>query len=109
MSAQQGPLAGLVVLDLTSNAATAFTTVLLADLGAQVITVEPPGGSMVRKMRAAPFYLRGKESIVLDLHDPADLDVAKELASGADVVIEAFGAGAADRLGLGYDDLKIAN
>jgi crotonobetainyl-CoA:carnitine CoA-transferase CaiB-like acyl-CoA transferase len=109
MSAERGPLADLVVLDLTGNVATAFTTVLLADLGAEVITVEPPFGCMVRGMRAAPFYLRGKKSVVLDLHDPSDLAVAVGLASGADVVIEAFGAGAADRLGVGYDELAETN
>ena len=93
MADNPGPLAGLVVLDLTGNVASAYTSLLFADFGAEVITVEPPGGSMVRKMTAAPFYLRGKKSIVLDLHDEVDATVCRELASGADVVIEAFGAG----------------
>ena len=64
---------------------------------------------MVRKMTAAPFYLRGKKSIVLDLHDEDDLAVCRELAAGSDVVIEAFGAGDAERLGLGYDVLEERN
>src|SRR5438046_2236277 len=103
MAEQQGPLAGLVVVDLTGNVASAYTSLLFADLGAEVVQVEPPGGSMVRHMTAAPFYLRGKKSIVLDLHDATDVAVAQELCAGADVVIEAFGAGTADELGLGYD------
>lgn len=109
MSANGGPLRGLVVIDLTSNVASAYTSLLFADYGAEVIQVEPPGGSQVRAMAAAPFYLRGKKSVVLDLHDPTDLEVARRLASGADVVIEAFGAGVADRLGLGYEELRSDN
>jgi crotonobetainyl-CoA:carnitine CoA-transferase CaiB-like acyl-CoA transferase len=103
------PLDGLVVLDLTGNVASAYTSLLFADLGAEVIMVEPPGGSMVRKMTAAPFYLRGKKSIVLDLREPVDLAVCRDLAGGSDVVIEAFGPGAADRLGLSYDELRRPN
>lgn len=109
MPGQQGPLEGLTVVDLTSNVCTAFATVLFADLGAEVISVERPGGSDARAMTAAPFYLRGKKSIVLDLHTVADLDVARRLAAGADVVFEAFGAGQADRLGLGYEALERLN
>jgi crotonobetainyl-CoA:carnitine CoA-transferase CaiB-like acyl-CoA transferase len=105
----QGPLEGLVVVDLTSNVTSAYTSLLFADYGAEVIQVERPGGSVVRAMTAAPFYLRGKKSIVLDLHDAADVAVARELAAGADVVIEAFGPGVAVRLGLGYDDLRNGN
>jgi crotonobetainyl-CoA:carnitine CoA-transferase CaiB-like acyl-CoA transferase len=78
---------------------------VLADFGAEVIQVERPGGSRLRRMAAWPFWLRGKKSIVLDLRDRADLEVARRLVVGADVVAEAFGAGRADRLGLGYDSL----
>ena len=109
MADNPGPLAGLVVMDLTGNVASAYTSLLFADFGAEVITVEPPGGSMVRKMTAAPFYLRGKKSIVLDLHDEIDAAVCRGLAADADVVIEAFGAGVADRLGLGYGELRESN
>lgn len=109
MPEQPGPLSGLTVVDLTSNVSTAFTTVLFADLGAEVIGVEPPGGSAVRTMASAPFYLRGKKSVVLDLRTQPDLDVARELAADADVVVEAFGAGVADRFGVGYESLKQRN
>jgi crotonobetainyl-CoA:carnitine CoA-transferase CaiB-like acyl-CoA transferase len=109
MSEQQGPLAGLVVVDLTTNVSTSFATVLFADLGAEVIAIERPGGSAVRSMPAAPYFLRGKKSIALDLHDPGDATIAKNLAEGADVIFEAFGPGGAERLGLGYDTLKEKN
>src|SRR5271154_6440471 len=101
-----GPLEGLVVLDLTGNVASAYTSLLFSDFGAEVIAVEPSSGSMVRKMTAAPFYLRGKKSIALDLRDGDDLTVCRELAAASDVVIEAFGAGEAEHLGLGYDVLQ---
>ncbi len=104
-----GPLHGLVVLDLSTSLASAFTTLLFADFGAEVIQVERPGGSRLRQMAAWPFWLRGKKSITLDLHDPADVEVARSLANGSDVVVEAFGAGAAERLGLGYDVLRASN
>jgi crotonobetainyl-CoA:carnitine CoA-transferase CaiB-like acyl-CoA transferase len=109
MSEQAGPLEGMVVVDLTTNLASAYTSLLFADYGADVIQVERPGGSPLRGMRAWPFWMRGKKSVVLDLHRAEDLDVARGLAAGADVVVEAFGAGAADRLGLGYDVLRPLN
>jgi crotonobetainyl-CoA:carnitine CoA-transferase CaiB-like acyl-CoA transferase len=108
-SEQAAPLGGLVVVDLTTNASSGFASVLFADLGAEVIAVERPGGSVVRAMPAAPYLLRGKRSIELNLHDPCDVAVATELAAGADVVFEAFGAGVADRLGLGYPVLQARN
>jgi crotonobetainyl-CoA:carnitine CoA-transferase CaiB-like acyl-CoA transferase len=104
-----GPLEGLVVLDLSTTLASAFTTLLFADHGAEVIQVEPPGGSRLRQMAAWPTWLRGKKSVVLDLKDPADLAVARSLAAESDVVVESFGAKVADRLGLGYEDLREAN
>ncbi|HEX5587976.1 MAG TPA: CoA transferase, partial [Acidimicrobiia bacterium] len=109
MDDQQGPLHGLTVLDLSSNLASAYTTLLFADFGATVIQVERPGGSPLRAMAAWPFWFRGKQSIVLDLHDAADVEVARSLAAGSDVVVEAFGPGVADGLGLGYDTLAAAN
>src|SRR5690348_3248270 len=108
-SKHTGPLDGLVVVDLTTNLSTAFATVLFADLGAEVIAVERPGGSPVRAMTAAPYFLRGKKSLVLDLHDHSDVAVASDLAQSADVLFEAFGAGVADHLGLGYDKLRPRN
>ncbi len=102
-------LEGLVVVDLSTTMASALTTLLFADNGAEVIQVERPGGSRLRRMAAWPMWLRGKQSVVLDLHDPVNAAVAKDLASAADVVVEAWGPGVADRLGLGYDNLAAAN
>ena len=104
-----GALDGLVVMDLSTNLASAYTTLLFADNGAEVIQIERPGGSPLRRMTAWPFWLRGKKSVTLDLHDPVDLEVARSLAAGSDVVVESFGAGVADRLGLGYDALASSN
>jgi crotonobetainyl-CoA:carnitine CoA-transferase CaiB-like acyl-CoA transferase len=106
---QAGPLRGLTVLDLTTNLSSASTTLLFADFGAEVVQVERPGGSTLRRMAAWPFWSRGKKSIVLDLTDPDDAAVARSLAFESDVVVEAFGPGAADGLRLGYDDLRTDN
>jgi crotonobetainyl-CoA:carnitine CoA-transferase CaiB-like acyl-CoA transferase len=104
-----GPLSQLTVVDLSTNPASALTTLLFADFGADVITVERPGGSRLRTEAAWPFFLRGKRSIVLDLKDAGDRDMARRLAAGADVVVESWGPGVADRLGLGDDALRPSN
>lgn len=104
-----GPLGGLRVVDLSNTLTSAHVSGYLADFGAEVVQVEPPGGSPLRDQPAFPFWARGKQSILLDFHDAGDLDVARDLARGADVVIETFRPGVVERLGLGYDDLAPAN
>jgi CoA:oxalate CoA-transferase len=105
-----GPLNGLLVVDLSRVLAGPFATMMLADLGARVIKVERPGtGDDSRSY--GPFvdgrslYFarvnRGKESIALSLKDPADLGLARELVSRADVLVENFRPGVMERLGLG--------
>ena len=84
--AQAGPLAGLRVLDFSTTAAGAQASQTFADFGAEVVHVEPPGGSQLRAQPGYPFLARGKKSIVLDLHAEADRAVARTMASGADVV-----------------------
>src|SRR4051794_30575896 len=81
----------------------------MADFGAEVVHVEPPGGSPLRATPGYPFIGRGKRSIVLDLTDEVDRALARTLAEGADVVIETFRPGVAERLGLGEEDLRAAN
>ncbi|MGE0881143.1 MAG: CaiB/BaiF CoA transferase family protein [Acidimicrobiia bacterium] len=98
-------LRGLTVIDLSTGVASAFTSVLFADFGADVITIEPPGGSKVRTMGTWPYLLRGKRSIELDLNEADDAETARRLALGADIVIESFGAGKAEQYGLGYEQL----
>jgi crotonobetainyl-CoA:carnitine CoA-transferase CaiB-like acyl-CoA transferase len=104
-----GPLSGLRVVDLSSTLTGAHTTQFLADFGAEVTMVEGPGGHPLRSQPAWPFWARGKRSILLDLRDPADLATARRLASGADVVVQTWRPGVAERLGLGYDDLSAGN
>ncbi|HET6966385.1 MAG TPA: CoA transferase [Acidimicrobiales bacterium] len=102
-------LEGLKVLDLTTTLSGAHASLLFADNGAEVVLVEPPGGNPLRSQPAAPFWLRGKKSIELDLADGSDRDVARGLALDADVLIETWRPGVAERLGLGYDGLAADN
>lgn len=103
------PLLGLKILDLTRVMAGPFCTALLADLGAEVIKLEPPQGDDYRHIgpfvhgESALFTLmnRGKQSLVLDLKDPAAQATAKAIALQCDVVVENFRPGVASRLGLG--------
>jgi len=111
------PLQGLTVLDFSRVLAGPFATALMADIGAEVIKVEPPGGDEYRRIgpfvrgEGAPFRCanRGKRSIVLDLKLPEDLAAAQALARDADVVVENFRPGVADRLGIGYATLAALN
>jgi crotonobetainyl-CoA:carnitine CoA-transferase CaiB-like acyl-CoA transferase len=98
-------LGGLRVLDLGRGLPTTLVSLVLADYGADVIRVEPPGGDPLRAHPAFPMWGRGKQSIVLDLHDAADRRDARALAGRVDVVLESFRPGVADALGLGYEAL----
>ncbi|MCW2523660.1 MAG: CoA transferase [Frankiales bacterium] len=104
-----GPLSGLRVVLLSPTQPGIQAGQLLADFGAEVIHIERPGGSPLRDQPAWPFWARGSRSIELDLRDPADNQVARDLAIGSDVVIETFRPGVADRLGLGYAELSQTN
>src|ERR1700733_14730142 len=108
-SEYRGPLAGLRVLDLSNSLAGAQASQTLADFGAEVVHVEPPGGSSLRDLPSFPMIGRGKKSLVLDLHDADEAGLARALALGADVLIETFRPGVMERLGLGYEDLSVAN
>jgi crotonobetainyl-CoA:carnitine CoA-transferase CaiB-like acyl-CoA transferase len=115
-----GPLSGVLVADFSRILAGPYATMLLADLGATVIKVEGPGtGDDTRTWvpptsedGTATYYLsinRNKRSIVLDLADPADLDVARRLAARADVMIENFKPGGLARFGLDHGSVSAAN
>jgi crotonobetainyl-CoA:carnitine CoA-transferase CaiB-like acyl-CoA transferase len=93
---------------------------LLADLGADVIAIEPTGGAFQRHWGGANksidgqsllFLLgnRNKRSLALDLKKPEGLKIARKLAVGADVVAENFRPGVMEKLGLGYEDMKAEN
>lgn len=119
MSRGHGPLAGMKVVDLTHVMAGPTCSLMLADMGADVIKVEKvPGGDDSRRMvpprigdEAASFLImnRDKRSIALNLKNPEAVGVAKRLIQGADVVIENYRKGVMDKLGLGYDALSKEN
>jgi len=125
-----GPLQDLRILDLTQALAGPFGTALLADLGADVIKIEPPRGDMTRVMPPWPenyalpvsepatecdyggYFAsinRSKRSVVLDLKTPADKDVFLRMVDRADAVVENTRVGVMDRLGLGYETLAARN
>src|ERR1700685_1033270 len=105
----EAPLAGLRVLDFSNTPAGAQASQTLADFGAEVVHVEPPGGTSLRDLPSYPMIGRGKKSMVLDLHDDCDAALAREMALGADVLIETFRPGVMERLGLGWDELSADN
>jgi len=111
------PLAGLIVAEFCNVAAGPFCGMLLADMGADIIKIEPPTGDM---LRAWPPHTdgfsenfaslnRGKRSIALDLKNPADRDVAFAIMRKADVVLENNRPGAMERLGLGWPRIHKEN
>jgi crotonobetainyl-CoA:carnitine CoA-transferase CaiB-like acyl-CoA transferase len=125
VSSGAGPLAGLRVIDLTAALAGPYGTMILSDLGAEVIKVEPPGGEVTRRVGPAPkrdedetgpvlggyfqSINRGKQSIVLDLKTEEGHAELLELVRTADVFVENFGPGVVDRLGISYEALSAVN
>ena len=100
-----GVLEGIDVLDLSTGIAGPMTGMLLADHGARVTKIEPPGGDPTRSFSGAQVWHRGKRSAVLDLRDAADHDRFLALASRADVVLESYAPGTTTELGI--DDLTL--
>ncbi|GAB2857431.1 CaiB/BaiF CoA transferase family protein [Nocardioides pacificus] len=98
-SPTEGPLAGLVVVDTSTTLPGAQTSQFLADCGADVVFVEPPGGSPLRQLPGWPGLLRGKRSVTLDLRDEGDLDSLRGLLVGADVLITTMRPSTAERIG----------
>jgi formyl-CoA transferase len=123
--AAQGALDGLVVLELTTMLAGPFAGMLLADQGARVIKIEPPGGESTRVVGPHPpgavtpdeggygaYFAsinRNKQSLTVDLKSPGGKDVLRRLADGSDVLIENYRAGVMERLGLSYESLAERN
>jgi len=118
----RGPLAGLRVVDLTRALAGPFCTMLLADLGADVIKIEAPSGDLTRGMAPLPadrercdyggYFAsinRNKRSVVLDLKSERGREVVLRLADGAHALVENFRVGVMDRLGLAYEVLQRRN
>ena len=111
------PCTGLRVLDMSRVVAGPIAGRILSDLGADVVKLEPPEGDVTRvwgQMRhgLSGFYTQqnaGKRNVCVDLRAEGAVAVVRQLASQADVVIENFRAGVLDRLGLGYDALRVDN
>ena len=108
------PLAGLKVVEFTHMVMGPAVGVILADLGAEVVKVEPIGGDQTRELLGSgagyfPMFNRNKRSICLDLKSEAGLKVARQLAVDADILIENFRPGTLARLGLSYESLKVEN
>src|SRR5262245_56423585 len=111
-------LSGIRVLDLTQVMAGPYCCMLLGDMGADVIKVEPPGGETTRHMEfdlapgvSAPFLAvnRNKRGITLDLKKPEAVVVLKRLVATADVLVENYRPGVTSRLGIDYDTLRAVN
>ena len=100
---------GVKVLDLTSYIAGSFAATWLADLGADVVKIESPTGDPFRVTRGFLAWNRNKRSIVLDLKHPDGLAAFYRMVRQADVVMENYRPGVADRLGVGYEKLRELN
>ena len=113
MPTPREPLDGIRVLDLSHMLAAPLATMMLADLGADVIKVESPAGDHTRIVgeRGAMFLAanRSKRSIVVDLRTAQGLDLVRRLVAKSDVVVEAFRPGVMAKLGLGLDELRALN
>ena len=115
-SSVPGPLSGMVILDLTQILAGPMCTMVLADMGADVIKVEKPNGGDDNRRMGPPFIKdwsagflavnRNKRSLALDLRGDAGRGVFRRLVEAADVVVENFRPGVMERLGLGYEELR---
>jgi crotonobetainyl-CoA:carnitine CoA-transferase CaiB-like acyl-CoA transferase len=115
---RSGPLAGLLVADFSRILAGPYATMILADLGAEVVKVESPGGDDTRSWvpptrdGVSTYYLgvnRNKRSVALDLTDAHDGTAARELARRADVIVENFKPGGLSRFGLDYETVATSN
>lgn len=114
MNTEQGtglPLEGIRVIEFTHMVMGPTCGMILADLGAEVIKIEPPGGDKTRQLPGLGIgffrsFNRNKKSVVLDIQTPEGLATAKELIGQSDVLLENFRPGLMDKLGLGAEALK---
>nr|WP_255399457.1 CoA transferase [Oceanicoccus sp. KOV_DT_Chl] len=114
MADHQLPLSGIKVVEFTHMVMGPTVGVILADLGADVIKIEPIQGDNTRRLKGSgagyfPMYNRNKKSLCVDLKSEQGHQLAERLAAKADVVIENFRPGAMDKLGFGYEQLSALN
>ncbi len=108
------PLEGIRVLEFTHAVMGPTTGLLLADMGAEVIHIEPPQGDSTRYLKGFgtgyfPFYSRNKKSLAIDLKSEKGQEIIYQLTKTADVLVENFGPGTMERLGFAYEKLKPLN
>ena len=117
---KEGPLKGLMVADFTQLAQGPWATQMLGDMGADIIKIEPVSGDWMRHYSYDNLYPKGesisfvcfnrnKRSIALNLKAPQGNQIAKDIIAKADILVENFRPGVMERLGLGYDDMKVLN
>lgn len=114
MNTETGLLAGIKVVEFTHMVMGPAAGLVLADLGADVVKVEPVGGDKTRRLRGSgagyfAMYNRNKKSLAIDLKSPEGKEIALKLIDEADVFIENFRPGALDKLGFGYETLAARN
>lgn len=114
MDREHLPLTGLTVVEFTHMVMGPSIGVILGDLGADVIKVEPIGGDQTRRLLGSgagyfPMFNRNKRSICLDLKSESGIALARRLVAGADILVENFRPGTLARLGLGYEALAATN
>lgn len=114
MRSETGLLAGIKVVEFTHMVMGPAAGLVLADLGADVVKIEPVGGDKTRRLRGSgagyfAMYNRNKKSLAIDLKSPEGKEIALKLIEDADVFIENFRPGALDKLGFGYDALAAIN
>ncbi len=119
MNSENGTLRDIRVLDLTRNLAGPYCTMILGDLGADVIKVEHPAHGDDTRNWAPPTWNgesttflssnRNKRSLAINLNDPEGIELIQKLAHSVDILVDSFKPGSLEKRGLGYDDLKLKN
>mgnify|MGYP000553989990 CR=1 FL=1 len=109
-----GPLHGVRILEIAGIGPGPFAAMMLADMGAEVIHIEPTHGDETRRLKGFgtgyfPFYSRNKKSLAIDIKSTEGKKIIEQLVGTADIVVENFGPGTMDRLGYGYNQLKSIN
>ena len=113
-----GPLSGIRVIEIAHWLVAPYCANILADLGADVIKIEPPQGDQVRKaggyFKDGESYLfaaynHGKRSLAVNLKEPEGVNIVRQLARDADVIIENYRPGTCDKLGVGYEQIRRIN
>ncbi len=106
---EMGPLRGVKVVELAGIGPAPFACMLLAELGAEVLRIDRPGGGLAFGPPELELLNRGRRSVALDLKRPGAVDAVLQLVAGADVLVEAFRPGVAERLGLGPGECQAVN